>query len=719
MESTKSSIPAKLNPPLNMIHLDRKIPIYRVHMLVYFLAILALIYHRITSIFASSTLLEAVLLQSILVSDLILAFMWVCAQGFKWRPVHRQEFPARLLERTTWPALDVFVCTADPNKEPPMGVVSTALSLLAFDYPSEKLSVYISDDGGADVTLFAFMEGAKFARHWLPFCRENGIKDRSPEVFFASGRCCGGGDEDKLKMMYDAMKEKVESALDKGNVSAEIVSSEEYQHIFRKWKDFSHNNHPTVVQVLLESSIDTDTSGHVMPNLIYVSREKHPKSPHNFKAGALNVLVRVSSALTNAPIILTVDCDMYSSDPTSPHKALCYFLDPTTSTKLAFVQFPQLFQGLNKNDIYGCELKRYFMINNHGFDGLCGPNYVGTNTFHARCALFGSSLKGVNDQEQIGSKMVLEKAIKVAGCDYEVGTKWGNTIGFRYGSLVEDYYTGYRLHCEGWKSVFCNPPEPAFLGEAPKSLNDVLNQCKRWAVGLFEVGFSRYCPLIFCVRKVSLGPGLAYSQYAFWGIWCIPIATYAVLPQLALINNRPLFPKPSNPWFYLYAYLFLAAYIIDMADFVSYKSTFRRWWSDQRVWLIRGLTAFPFAIMEFLFNQLNISTQGFNLTSKVMDNEQNKRYDQGFFDFRVDSPFFVILGTVAILSLFAFTVGMIRINGMVMEVFLAGFGVVNCWPVYEAMCLRVDSGRLPERVAARAFVMAGIILVIGCVVFNV
>ena len=114
--------------------------------------------------------------------------------------MHRQEFPSRLPDQATWPALDVFVCTADPHKEPPMGVVNTALSLLAFDYPPKKLSVYISDDGGADVTLFAFMEGAKFARHWLPFCRENGIKDRSPKAFFASGRC-SGSDEDKLKVI--------------------------------------------------------------------------------------------------------------------------------------------------------------------------------------------------------------------------------------------------------------------------------------------------------------------------------------------------------------------------------------------------------------------------------------------------------------------------------------------------------------------------------------
>jgi len=104
-----------------------------------------------------------------LLADLVLAFMWGCSRAFKWRPVHRREFPDRLPECDAWPKLDVFVCTADPKKEPPVGVVSTALSAMAFEYPADKLSVYVSDDGGADVTLFAFMEGARFARHCFHF----------------------------------------------------------------------------------------------------------------------------------------------------------------------------------------------------------------------------------------------------------------------------------------------------------------------------------------------------------------------------------------------------------------------------------------------------------------------------------------------------------------------------------------------------------------------
>ncbi|KAK1403961.1 hypothetical protein POM88_003566 [Heracleum sosnowskyi] len=64
--------------------------------------------------------------------------------------------------------------------------------------------------------------------------------------------------------------------------------------------------------------------GHHMPNLLYISREKSESILHNYKAAALNVLFRVSAAMTNAPIVLTQDCDMFSNDPKTPLRALCY-----------------------------------------------------------------------------------------------------------------------------------------------------------------------------------------------------------------------------------------------------------------------------------------------------------------------------------------------------------------------------------------------------------
>ena len=107
-------------------------------------------------------------------------------------PLRRREFLGNLKlllkKDSDFPALDVFICTADPYKEPPMNVVNTALSVMAYDYPTSKISVYVSDDGGSALTLFAFMEAAKFAAVWLPFCKKNDVVERNPDAFFASNK---------------------------------------------------------------------------------------------------------------------------------------------------------------------------------------------------------------------------------------------------------------------------------------------------------------------------------------------------------------------------------------------------------------------------------------------------------------------------------------------------------------------------------------------------
>lgn len=116
-------------------------------------------------------------------------------------------------------------------------------------------------------------------------------------------------------------------------------------------------------------------------------------------------------------------------------------------------------------------------------------------------------------------------------------------MGVRYGTIVEDFFTGYRLQCEGWRSFLCNPERAAFYGDVPITLIDVLNQTKRWFIGFLEVAFSKYCPLTFGSRSMGLLMGLSYAHYSLWAIWSIPGAIYAFLPQLALINGVTIFPK--------------------------------------------------------------------------------------------------------------------------------------------------------------------------------
>jgi Cellulose synthase len=63
--------------------------------------------------------------------------------------------------------------------------------------------------------------------------------------------------------------------------------------------------------------------------------------------------IRVSFAISNSPIILNVDCDMYSNYSDSIRDALCFFLDEQKGHDIAFVQYPQNYSNLTKNDTYG------------------------------------------------------------------------------------------------------------------------------------------------------------------------------------------------------------------------------------------------------------------------------------------------------------------------------------------------------------------------------
>lgn len=71
---------------------------------------------------------------------------------------------------------------------------------------------------------------------------------------------------------------------------------------------------------------------------------------------------RVSGVLSNSPYILVLDCDMYCNDPTVARKAMCFHLDPNITHSLAFVQFPQIFRNISKDDIYASQLRSIFKV---------------------------------------------------------------------------------------------------------------------------------------------------------------------------------------------------------------------------------------------------------------------------------------------------------------------------------------------------------------------
>ena len=164
--------------------------------------------------------------------------------------------------------------------------------------------------------------------------------------------------------------------------------------------------------------------------------------------------------------------------------------------------------------------------------------------------------------------------------------------------------------------------------------------------------------------------------------------------------------------FFLYVFLFLGAYGQHLLDFVLEGGTIQRWWNDQRMWMIRGLSCFLFGSLEFFLKSLGISTLGFNLTSKAVDDEQSKRYEQGAFDFGVSSPMFVPLTVAVIINLASFIRGFIeafmgsKLEELFVQMFIAGFVVVNSVPIYEAMVMRSDKGRMPIKTTAISIFLA-------------
>lgn len=111
-----------------------------------------------------------------IVCEIWFAFSWLLDQLPKLNPINRAADLAALRDkfespspsnphgRSDLPGLDVFISTADPEKEPPLVTANTLLSILATEYPVEKLSIYISDDGAALLTFEAMAEAASFAQ---------------------------------------------------------------------------------------------------------------------------------------------------------------------------------------------------------------------------------------------------------------------------------------------------------------------------------------------------------------------------------------------------------------------------------------------------------------------------------------------------------------------------------------------------------------------------
>ncbi|KAM0030539.1 putative cellulose synthase (UDP-forming) [Helianthus debilis subsp. tardiflorus] len=725
--------------PLNLCHLKKStLIINRLYILFHSIAILILIFFRISSILTIFHSKNQPLIPHLLIfiSELTLSFIWFLNQAFYWRPVTRTVFPERLPEDDQLPPIDIFICTADPRAEPPLGVMNTVISAMALNYPAGKLTVYLSDDGGCPVTLEAMREALKFAKSWVPFCKKYGVETICPEAYFTS-------EEDVDEAMVDGR----EFGADKHRIK------EEYELFAQKVTMMSdsescipNKDHSAIVEVMVDESIHDQRK---MPLLVYVSREKRPYHPHHFKAGALNALLRVSSLISNSPYILGLDCDMYCNNKNSAREAMCFHLDPNLSSSLAFVQFPQTFHNISKHDIYESQLRCFFKTLWFGMDGIKGPCLSGTGYYLKREALyklpltqedihlmevkqcFGSSnefirslYKKYNAKVPDCEKDLFDESLHetkhLASCEYENDTKWGNEVGFRYFSVTEDVYTSIHMHCKHWISVYHMPSRPAFLGSCTTNLNDALIQSTRWSAGLMEVGLSRFSPIIYGPTRMPILQSFCYAWLALFPTAFISLWILATIPFLSLLSHIIIYPKVTDPFFLVFLYVFVLSNLQHMREIHSIGASLQTWKYEQRVWMIKGITSHLYGSAHAIMEKLGVKEANFLPTNKVVNEDEVKLHQMGIYNFQTSSIFLVPLCSLVTLNLLAFVVGIIQIvfhgeyvDAIFIQTFLTFYIALMGYPVLEGMMLRKDKGRIATKVSCYSLIFSVFILFLG------
>ncbi|RVW97397.1 Cellulose synthase-like protein B5 [Vitis vinifera] len=75
-----------------------------------------------------------------------------------------------------------------------------------FDYPANKLSCYVSDDGASPLTFYALLEASKFSKLWVPFCKKYGIQTRAPFRYFSSELVSSNDNSMEFLQEYRKMK---------------------------------------------------------------------------------------------------------------------------------------------------------------------------------------------------------------------------------------------------------------------------------------------------------------------------------------------------------------------------------------------------------------------------------------------------------------------------------------------------------------------------------
>lgn len=226
--------------------------------------------------------------------------------------------------------------------------------------------------------------------------------------------------------------------------------------------------------------------------------------------------------------------------------------------------------------------------------------------------------------ESTNPASLIKEAIHVISCGYEEKTEWGKEVGWIYGSVTEDILTGFKMHCRGWRSIYCMPKRPAFKGSAPINLSDRLHQVLRWALGSIEILFSRHCPLWygFGAGRLKWLERLAYTNTIVYPLTSLPLIAYCTLPAICLLTGEFIIPTLSNLASIYFMLLFISIIVTGVLELRWSGVSIEEWWRNEQFWVIGGVSAHFFAVFQGLLKVLAGIDTNFTVTAKASDDNE-------------------------------------------------------------------------------------------------
>ena len=155
----------------------------------------------------------------------------------------------------------------------------------------------------------------------------------------------------------------------------------------------------------------------------------------------------------------------------------------------------------------------------------------------------------------------------------------------------------------------------------------------------------------------------------------------------------------------------------SIAEALSYGDTLKAWWNWQQMWVIRWTTAHFFAFINTVVRQLGLSETTFAITGKVVTEDVLKRYEQEIIEFGSSTIMFTIIATLAMLNFFSLIGGIKKIvldlelkvlDQLILQLSLSLLLVMLNIPVYQALFIRNDKGRIPSSILFKSIVLASL-----------